>query len=101
MFVSLHMHAVQTACSCQAQFPADRPCVCGGAVCLLAAGLVSSVGTRGTQAFILSAAGFLVAGGLFLMFYLPAVAPVHRSTLWVFTGLMTEGKQELSLPDNT
>lgn len=86
-------------CLRYSQSNSPRACFC--AVCLLAAGLVSSVGTRGTQAFILFAAGFLLVGGLFLMFYLPAVAPVHRSTSWVFTGIVAQGKQELGLPDNT
>ena len=71
------------------------------AVCLLVAGLISSLGTKATRGFILYSAGFLTVGGLFLMFYLPILAPRHRSTSWVFTGLLTDAKQSLQLPNDT
>ena len=72
------------------------PCV---AVCLVAAGCVSSISTEGVKQFTNIGAVFLLVTNLAVVVILPSVAPVHQSADFVFGQFNTDDAAAHGLPN--
>jgi hypothetical protein len=70
------------------------------AVCLLAAGLVSSVPAKRIQQFAVFAAIALVFGGVIIMILLPLCAPKLQPATWVFSSFFAWEKEEQGIPSD-
>lgn len=70
------------------------------AVCLLAAGLVSSVPAKRIQQFAVFAAIALVFGGVIIMILLPLCAPKLQTASWVFSSFFAWEKEEQGIPSD-
>lgn len=65
---------------------------------MLVAGVLSSTTTNGIRGFTLFSGSVLAFGGLFLIVFLPAAAPVHQSAAFVFTYFRDTDQIDLGLP---
>ena len=70
------------------------------AVCLLLAGLVSSVPAKRIQQFAVFAAIALVFGGVIIMILLPLCAPKLQPATWVFSSFFAWEKEEQGIPSD-
>jgi len=70
------------------------------AVCLLAAGLVSSVPAKRIQQFAVFSAIALVFGGVIIMILLPLCAPKLQTATWVFSSFFAWEKEEQGIPSD-
>ena len=70
------------------------------AVCLLGAGLVSSVPAKRIQQFAVFAAIGLVFGGVIIMILLPLCAPKLQPATWVFSSFFAWEKEEQGIPSD-
>ena len=68
------------------------------AVCLLLAGLVSSVPAKRIQQFAVFSAITLVFGGIIIMILLPLCAPRLQPATWVFSSFFAWEKEEQGIP---
>ena len=68
------------------------------AVCLLLAGLVSSVPAKRIQQFAVFSAITLVFGGIIIMILLPLCAPKLQPATWVFSSFFAWEKEEQGIP---
>ncbi|CAL5222699.1 g5101 [Coccomyxa viridis] len=70
------------------------------AICLLFAGLVSSVPAKRIQQFAVFAAIGLVFGGIIIMILLPLCAPKLQTASWVFSSFFAWEKEEQGIPSD-
>lgn len=87
-------------CALQALWHAALTELVPCAVCLLLAGLVSSVPAKRIQQFAVFAAIALSFGGVIIMILLPLCAPKLQSATWVFSSFFAWEKEEQGIPSD-